>query len=89
MGGKESRDTRGNANVQKGDRKRSSVSLLNSSGEQDESGRREIPTDPRPTHLCPRIKVVCRTLEICKVTIDGTDEEFNTCAEEATSRLHS
>ena len=40
-----------------------------------------------PHDFCPAIEDVCRTPDIRKVIIDGTDEEFNVCAEEATSRL--
>ena len=50
VGGNESRDTRSDANVQKGNReqsrKQSPGSPLHFSGKPDESGRTQVPTDP-------------------------------------------
>ena len=40
-----------------------------------------------PHDFRPSMEGVCRTPDICKVIIDGTDEGFNTCAQEATPRL--
>lgn len=40
-----------------------------------------------PHDFCPTMEDVCRTPDIRKAIIDGTDEEFNVCAEETTSRL--
>jgi len=40
-----------------------------------------------PYDFCPSTEDVCRLPDIRKVIIDGTDEEFNTCAKEVTSRL--
>jgi len=40
-----------------------------------------------PHDFCPSMEDVCRTPDIRKVIIEGTDEEFNACAEGVTSRL--
>ena len=40
-----------------------------------------------PHDFCASMEDVCRLPDIRKVIIDGTDEEFNACAEELTSRL--
>lgn len=40
-----------------------------------------------PHDFCLSVGDVCRIPGIRKVIIDGTDEEFNTCAEEVTARF--
>ena len=40
-----------------------------------------------PHDFCLTMEDICRTPDIRKTIIDGTDEEFNTCADEVTSRI--
>ena len=40
-----------------------------------------------PHDFCPWSQDICNIPDIRKVIIDGTDEEFNTCTEEVTSKL--